>query len=279
MDRLRNHQMIQQKLPVRFVKTSDANVINNIIQYNNSQNKITASDFRSTDYVQKRLSSEVQAIPDAVYQGGRRGGVTDIIRRDKRIMPSYTVGQALAAFHQDPVTAYNKKADIWVSDTLYSKYFHDRTTGQHIVFVYALLRVVEDKKRLLVEKSKKGTDNLTDIETRQLQYFRSRGSTYLLTTAIAKCIETFLKRKIPNAFRLSFGDKTSPGKAQEIWKDIVEVVSMFSPQLEEAFTDGLKNTDKVTNVTQTVQSLIQATSEANAAKYANFAEHVIIKTR
>ena len=33
----------------RFVQTTNSDVVNNIIQYNNSQNKVTASDFRSTD--------------------------------------------------------------------------------------------------------------------------------------------------------------------------------------------------------------------------------------
>ena len=80
-------------------------------------------------------------------------------------MPSYTVGQALAAFHQDPVIAYNKKAEIWVSDKLYSKYFHNHTTGQHLVFAYSLLRGVEEKKTTLVEKSNKvGEKNLTESE-------------------------------------------------------------------------------------------------------------------
>ena len=268
------------RVPVRFVKTLDAVVISNIIQYNNSQNKITASDFRSTDQVQKRLSSEVQAIPLAVYQGGRRGSHTDSISRDKKIMPSYTVGQALAAFHQDPVIAYNKKAEIWVSDKLYSKYFHNHTTGQHLVFAYSLLRAVEEKKTTLVEKSNKvGEKNLTESERRQIQYFRNRGATYLLTSVIASCVETFLKRPISSAFRLSFGDKVSPNTARNIWKDIVEVVSQFSPQLEDAFTDGLKNTEKVQKVTEIVQSLVQATSESNVAKYDNFTRQVVIRPR
>src|SRR5690606_20417067 len=61
-------------VPVRFVKTSDADIVQDIVQYNNSQNKVTASDFRSTDRIQKRLREEMTQIPFAEYQGGRRGG-------------------------------------------------------------------------------------------------------------------------------------------------------------------------------------------------------------
>lgn len=39
---------------------------------------------------------------------GGRGGASDAIKRSKFALPSYTVAQALAAFHGDPVTAYDK---------------------------------------------------------------------------------------------------------------------------------------------------------------------------
>jgi hypothetical protein len=264
-------------VPVRFIQTTDSEIIHNIIQFNNSQNKVTASDFRSTDRIQKRLRDQIRQIPDAEYEGGRRGGHADIIRRSKKLLPSYTVGQALAAIHQDPVIAYNQKSNIWVSDKLYSKYFNDETTGSHIVFAYSLLRAVEAKKLALVEKSKKGEDFLTNQEKSLLDHFRHRGSTYLLVSAIGSCLETFLGRKVPNLFRISFGDKSSPKQAQQIWSPIVDATSPFCQQLVEAFTDGLKNTDRVQKAIQTFQSLVQATVEANTKIYAEFAKNISSK--
>jgi hypothetical protein len=44
------------------------------------------------------------------------------MKRRKNLLPSYTVGQALAAFHGDPVTAYDKKSEIWVNDGIYLKF-------------------------------------------------------------------------------------------------------------------------------------------------------------
>jgi hypothetical protein len=266
-------------VPVRFVKTNDNEIVYNIIQYNNSQNKITASDFRSTDRIQKRLREEVNNISDAEYEGGRRGGHADMIRRSRKIMPSYTVGQALAALHQEPVIAYNQKSNIWVSDRLYSKYFHDETTGKHLIFAFSLLRAVEAKKRAIVDKAKKGEENLTNIEKSQLEYFRNRGSTYLLASAIGGCLETFLNRKIPNVFRLSFGEDCSTKKAQEIWDEIIEATVPFCQQLSDAFTDGLKNMERVQNALKTFQSLVQATSGANTNTYKKFAKLVILKSR
>ena len=192
-------------VPARFVQTSSSDVVYDIIQYNNSQNKVTASDFRSTDRFQKRLREEVAAIPSAKYEGGRRGGQKDAIERNKNLLPSYTVGQALAAYHQDPLTAYNFKSDIWVSDKTYSRFFNDEANGANLVFAYSLLRAVEQAKQTVVAKSRTEGGALTAQEAALLTFFRHRGSTYLLASAIASCLETFVGRRISSATRVSFG--------------------------------------------------------------------------
>jgi hypothetical protein len=265
-------------VPVRFVCTTDPELIYDIIQYNNSQNKVTASDFRSRDSIQKRLRMEVDKIPDAEYQGGRRGSHVDLIKRNPKLLPSYTVGQALAALHQDPVIAYNQKTNIWVSDKLYSQYFNEETTGAHNVFAYSLLRAVEARKLALIERTRR-TSSLTVVEQRQLDFFRHRGSTYLLASAIASCLEIFISRRVPNLFRLSFGGSLSPKKAQETWTSIVEAAAPLCSQLEDAFTDGLKNVERVNKAIITFQSLVQATAEANKSIHSEFASKVITKSK
>lgn len=162
-------------VPVRFVVTNDKDTIFDIIQYNNSQNKVTASDFRSRDRIQRRLGDEITIIPQAEYQGGRRGGASDLIRRNTNLLPSYTVGQALAAVQLEPDIAYNQKLNIWASDTLYARFFNENTSGAHIVFAFSLLRCVEARKAKLIEKSKAMNDSLTEAEEKELEYFRERG--------------------------------------------------------------------------------------------------------
>ena len=120
-------------VPIRLVKTNNEKIVENIVRYNNSQNKIQASDFRSTDSIQTRLRQEFLAIPQAEYDGGRRGGARDAMRRRRNLLPSYTVGQALAAFHGDPVTAYDQKSEIWVKDGTYLKYFNENPVFAGVV--------------------------------------------------------------------------------------------------------------------------------------------------
>jgi len=264
------------RVSARFVQTADPDLVYDIIQFNNSQNKVTASDFRSTDRIQKRLRVEVEAIPNAKYEGGRRGGHQDLIQRNKNLLPSYTVGQALAAFHQEPLVAYNQKSEIWISDKIYSRYFNDETSGAHIVCCYSLLRAVEDAKRFLVTKSKNIETALTTREADLLKYFRHRGSTYLLASAIASCMETLVGRRIPSPFRASFGPKVSPKQATQFWSEVVMVVSPFSTQLIEALADGLKSNERAQKSITTFRSLVQATASANADTYKRFGKNITV---
>lgn len=262
-------------VPARFIQTTDSELIYSIIQYNNMQNKVTASDFRSTDRIQKRLREEVSNIPNAKYEGGRRGGHKDRIERNKNLLPSYTVGQALAAANQEPLIAYNQKSDIWVLDNIYSRFFNNESNGQNIVFCYSLLRAVEEAKKSIVLKSK--SEELTQQENTLLSYFRHRGSTYLLVSAISSCIETFTGRRIPSHSRVSFGPKTSPVQATQHWAEIVKVVAPFCEQLSDAISDGLKSNEKAQKAISTFRSLVQATSTANSESYRRFARNVAIR--
>lgn len=270
---------LDASVSVRFITTSNTDIVRNIVRYNNSQNKVTASDFRSTDRIQKRLRAEIEQIPDSEYEGGRRGGHADAIKRRPKLLPSYTVGQALAALHGEPIVAYNEKSNIWISDKIYSRLFNDDTTGHHLVFAFSLLKAIESKKQNLVDKFNRSESSLTASEQLQLEYFRQRGSIYLLVGAVSNCLETLLKRRIPNLFRLSFGNTVSPKSAQQEWAKIIDTLISFSPHLMPGLDGGLKSMEQVKKAISTYQSLVEATSEANRNVYNLFASKVISSTR
>lgn len=61
-------------VPVRFVKSSDEDLLGRIVKFNNLQNKVQAADFRSGDEIQNRLRAEFAQMTGVSYDGGRRGG-------------------------------------------------------------------------------------------------------------------------------------------------------------------------------------------------------------
>lgn len=258
---------------VRFISTSNNSLIQDIVRYNNSQNEVTASDFRSTDSVQKRLKKEIALLPEAFYEGGRRGGTGDAIKRRTSLLPSYTVGQALAAFHGDPITAYNKKTEIWKNDAIYSKLFNDDTTGGHIVFTYSLLRAIERIKVDLIEKSSSGP-GLKDSEKKLLDFFRVSGSTLLYAAAISKCIETILDKPVPNKFALSFIAKTSPKAGVQIWLPIIYVTVAFAKNLSDSVLSRVSSTASVDVAIDKFAQLVESVAETHRLVFERFEKKV-----
>lgn len=229
----------------RFISTSNEDLVADVVRYNNSQNAVTASDFRSTDPIQRRLVQEMREIPDAEYDGGRRGGVSAAIKRRPKLLPSYSVGQALAAVHGDPTVAYNEKSALWSKDALYSRYFCEELNAKHIVFCYGLLRAIENEKSQLRSRETAGSPALSSAEVAKLDFYRKRGSVFLLAAAIGHCLETITDRVVPSRFLLSFGSKISPDQSVQLWTPPVVALSSLHAQLAGAFSDGLKNAEKV----------------------------------
>lgn len=260
----------------RFVKCNNNITIRNIIEYNNRQNVVEASDFRSNDSIQRRLREEFKNITDTTYYGGRRGGSEDVIRRPSNLLSSDTVAQALAAFHQDPVIAYNNKSDIWRVDTIYSKYFTEQTSAEHIVFVYSLLRSVEAKKLRLADNSK--ASSLSKTEEEQLDFLQRRGAHFLLTSAIANCLETFLGKPVPNAFRVSFDTQVSPKKAEECWEPIVEVTIPFCKHLLTAVKKSLNSNDDAKKAISNFKDFVESAKEYHVPRFQSFAKLVQIRS-
>jgi hypothetical protein len=259
------------RVQARFIVCSNPSTIKSVIRYNNSQNKVEAPDFRSNDSVQSRLVVEFANVPEAEYLGGRRGGSEDVIRRRSNLLPSSTVGQCLTAFHGDPLNAYNRKSDIWKSNSLYDRVFNSGTTARHIVFVYSLHEVLDDFKRELSEKSNSGS--ITSAELSQLKFFLNRGSTLVAVTAVSACLEVLINHQIPDSFKLSFGC-VSPTTAKSIWRAVLTPIIALISQLVPAVENGIKGQSSTAATISTFRSLVDATKVPNVTIYETFRNKV-----
>lgn len=244
-------------VPIRFVSVSSDELVADIVQFNNSQNQITASDFRSTDPVQRRLKKEMSELREAEYEGGRRGGVQDAIKRRANLLPSYTVGQALTAFHGNPLLAYNGKSSIWNDDRNYSDIFNERTTARHIVFVFGLLRSIETARLRLRKQQSDAANSMKKSDQEQLAYFHNSGSIYVLIYALSESLEDILDDTVPDKFKLAFGSLVSPKKATEHWTPIVQAFLPLVNTLTDAFEPSFKreNVERATKMFRTMAKM------------------------
>lgn len=254
-------------IPARFVKCSDAGTVQDIIRFNNSQNKIEASDFRSNDLMQTRLRREFDTLPEMTYTGGRRSA-DGAPRRSRSQIPSYSAGQALMAFHGDPATAYNQRSNIWKSDALYSKVFNNETTAEHVTFAYSLLKSVEEAKSGLRNIGEK---DRTDAQNRQWSVLQQRGATFLVSSTIASGLETIIDKPIPNRFHLKYKSTTTVESSIDAWNSVLKVIMPLINKLAPALESGnLKNKDVVKSCVNDFVDMLQAVRQPNAETFEAF---------
>ncbi|MFB7786064.1 AIPR family protein [Streptomyces vinaceus] len=259
----------------RFIRCDDPETVRNIVRYNNRQNPTQASDFRSNDGIQRRLVSDFHALGVVGYNGGRRGGAEDVIRRPGENQLSASVAaQALAAFHGRSDIAYHEKGKIWEQDAIYTKVFPERVTAQHIVFVASLLRAVDEQKTKLARID---IDERTKDQAELLEWLSLRGSIMLAVEAIGTACETLLGSAVSDPYGLRFKKNLSMPRAAQEWGPIVESLLAFAPdQLREPLLapSALRNREVVTRSLNTFRSLVVSARKYNAAAYAPFADQV-----
>lgn len=258
----------------RFIKSNNKTTVKNVIKYNNSQNKISPSDFRSIDQYQEKLRKEFANYKEEInYTGGRRGGDEDKIKRPQNYLPFEKVTQSLAAFHQTPGLAYNSKTELWESDTLYSKIFNSETTAEHIIFVYSLFKNISDYKLTLMSKFKKD-GNLIEDEDKNLVFLRKRGSNYILIAGIAASLETITNKPITNKSNYKFLKKLSLDKAILLWTPIVQSTIAFNNAFDLSLSTALKNSDQILKDIDVFKSFISSTKSVMHKIYSDFASNV-----
>lgn len=262
----------ESRVPVRFISVKDqkSDLIENIIRFNNSQNKVEAADFRSTDVIQKRLKKEFDELSYVKYEAGRRSKENKQDKQ-KRLISSYLVGQALTAFHSDPIIAYNGRTEIWSNNIYYENIFNDKTSALHIIFCYSLVKSIENKKD---EYQKQ--DELTEKEKKNLQFLRYRGAKYLLTYAISNSLETILAQKISNKFSLYFNGLKSLKDAESRWDKLLDILLPFSYTLQKAIEKGLKNKTYITEGVEAFSSAIESYLHTGLVDLSEFTKSVTV---
>ncbi|SEL98790.1 AIPR protein [Blastococcus sp. DSM 46786] len=263
------------RLLARFIKCDDPTTVQEIIRYNNRQNPTQASDFRSNDRVQARLVSEFTSLGVVGYNGGRRGGAEDVIRRPGENQLSATVAaQALAAFHGRPDVAYHAKGQIWETDSIYSEVFPERTTAKHILFAYSLLRAVEQQKLALGAKP---IGSQTQSDKDLAAWFGLRGSTFLAVAAVGAVCETVLGVAIPDRYSVSFKKRLSVAEAIAEWQPVLQAVLALAPTQLSApliVPGALRNRVAVDSAINNFRAVLVATATINQPIYSSFSKQV-----
>ncbi|MEV1090319.1 AIPR family protein [Streptomyces microflavus] len=266
------------QVTARFIRCDDTQTVRDIIRYNNRQNPTLAADYRSTDPTQNRLREQFDELGVVGYNGGRRGGIEDVIRRPgENMIRAAVAGQALAAFHGDPVTAYHGKNAVWEDDALYARVFNKHINAPHVIFCHSLYKAVEQRARELYQLP---ADEKTSFIGGQINFLRGRGSTWLLIAALADSLETVLGKPIANRMTLSFRN-SDPEQAAKHWAPLVELaLTAADHSLADVVSGSGKMRDEAARIKamKVFQAFIASQADLQRSRFKKFAKQVVLPT-
>ena len=251
----------------RVIESSDADTIQDIVRFNNTQNAITAWDQYSNDPDQKRL---VQEFKDLGFTYSiKRGfiGEGDEIGVDEVMQP-------LLAFHGRPQDAIRGKNQIFDRKPLYQNAF-DGKKARHVLFVFSLSKAIDNYRLALKSKSDAGT--LIKVEENQLALMRNLRFKAFFVSMMAATIETAIGKKC-DAQTIGFTPEAA--KAHSLleltarWAAVVEtLLALLTGNAEtQAFSTSLSDENYMQGLSNKINAMLQAMEAAK--KHVAFAELV-----
>jgi hypothetical protein len=244
------------RVPIRFVQCSSRELIDKIIQFNNTQNEIRPSDRRSNDSIQRMLR-----------EGFAESGVTYVHRRSgtrsaRNAIAASTIAPALAAFHGEPQIAYRNAREIFNDDDVYARVFPRTISAQHVFVVRALSVAIDNVKVQLKRKADDGT--ATSLEEDQLQVLKFSASKHFLFFIVGCLAEEIMSRRVSDLF----GWKCVPGvlapdnhSLTDAWETALrallpQIATIVKPYGTDAFYEVPRSADKSKDVSTKLRALM-----------------------
>ena len=243
------------RVPCRIIKCSDSNVINEIIENNNTQNAIKAFDIRSNDSVQRRLHTEFSKVSIS-YLHRRQGAM----RLPLGAIQAETLAPYLAAFHGKFQVAIRQRRTIFEDRSTYGEVFPDQVTAPHALLVRALGKAIDDFKIELFDKE--GSGSLNEAEKIVYDFLQFSTAKLFITSAIGKLASQILGRPVPDLF----GWKVAPDYFKQDWtpvtarwKIVVESLApLFMGVIDGEAKDVVRSTDALDKMAKRARLQIQS---------------------
>lgn len=197
----------------RIIECGDPDVVNDIVKYNNTQNKITSWDKFGNDTHQQELEKKF-AYYNHVYSS-KRG----FENRNSQLSIENCI-QPLVSFLGNYKESNKSKVSLFSSPKLYKDAF-EHTKARHILFVSCLEKCVVEVRREKREIVKRG-ENVTDQDQKISDFFASLKSKQFAIAILAELL-TKLFVDLNDKSQISFTPEFSDGNKYSINALVVEV--------------------------------------------------------
>ncbi|MCE5224865.1 MAG: AIPR family protein [Porphyromonadaceae bacterium] len=242
----------------RIIECSNHETIDEIVKYNNTQNKITTRDKFSNDPQQRRIQEEFHNYKHN-YSLKRGFDTNSVLGIEVVAQPVI----ALEGYYQE---ANGGKNGVFESDKMYRTAFEDKK-AKHILFAFVIARALDERRNEL--KSKLNSETIIDIERKQLTLLRNLRFKYFFISVFGKCLDVILNRNI-DLSQIGFAPnycKSDHKSVNDLIAEVIPIINLVltytSTFISEDFSEFIRKENILTILSDQVKSIIYAQEAAN----------------
>jgi hypothetical protein len=246
------------KVLARVIECSDHETIDEIVKYNNTQNKITTWDKFSNDPQQKRIQEEFF---NYGHNYSLKRGFDNNSHLGIEVVAQPTI--ALEGHFQE---ANGGKNGVFESDKMYRTAFEDKK-AKHLLFSYVIARAMDERRNELKKKQSDGS--IIDLEQKQLVLLRNLRFKYFFISVFGKTLDVILGKNI-DLSQIGFTPNYSKADNKSINDLIAEIIPVInlvltysSTFISEDFGEFIRRENAAKTLSDQVKSIIYAQESAN----------------
>jgi hypothetical protein len=243
------------RVPCRFIESNDPKLIEQVIDFNNTQNAIKSFDFRSNDPAQRQLAKQFKQY-DITYLHRRQGAS----RLPMGAIQAEIIAPQLAAFHNHFQIAIRQRRTIFEDRSTYGNVFPSQITAEHVYMVQCLADAATQLKIDLYEKVNQNKANKPEKEANN--FFSHSTSKFFVVGVVGRLAEQILGQSIPDLFAWSVkSDYVKKDRSNIVtsWKVVIDgLVPLIVKEASQDLYETVRSTSELERVSKDVGFLIQS---------------------
>jgi len=202
----------------RVVVCKNTDKIDEIVKYNNTQNKITTWDQYANDDLQSVIRAQFLELG---YEYSVKRGFDSV----DAAIGIEKAAQPVLSFNGHYLDANRSKNSIFDRPEIYRRAFADRS-ARHILLAYCFARSIDEVKRSLEDKEER-----TENEAKQLALFNYLSFRHFLLSCVGVCLQQFIGGNFaPGDAKVNSGVAASgvdaiAGQLEKITRQVLRAVS------------------------------------------------------
>jgi hypothetical protein len=246
------------KVLARVIECSEHTTIDDIVKFNNTQNKITTWDKFSNDPQQRRIQEE---FTNYGHSYSLKRGFDNNSHLGIEVVAQPTI--ALEGHFQE---ANGGKNGVFESDKMYRTAFEDKKS-KHLLFSYVIARTLDERRNELKIKQSNGT--IIELEQKQLVLLRNLRFKYFFISVFGKTLDVILGKNV-DLSQIGFTPNYCKADLKSINDLIAEtlpiinlVLTYASTFINEDFGEFIRKENSAKILSDQVKSIIYAQEAAN----------------